>query len=68
VRDGAAAITFGSETSGGFRNIEVYNIHAFGHVPLGVLFKSTHTRGGWADNIRSTTCSWKTCRFRFKSP
>lgn len=52
VRDGAAAITIGSETSGGFRNIEVYNIHAFGHVPSGVLFKSAHTRGGWADNIR----------------
>ena len=52
VREGAAAITFGSETSGGFRNIEVYNIHALGHVPLGVLFKSTHTRGGWSDNIR----------------
>ncbi len=51
VSDGAAAITFGSETSGGFRNIEVYNLHAFGHVPLGVLFKSTHTRGGWGDNI-----------------
>jgi polygalacturonase len=52
VRDGAAAITIGSETSGGFRNIEVYRIHAFGHVPSGVLFKSAHTRGGWADNIR----------------
>lgn len=52
VRDGAAAITIGSETSGGFRNIDVYNIHAFGHVPSGVLFKSAHTRGGWADNIR----------------
>jgi polygalacturonase len=52
VRDGAAAITIGSETSGGFRNIDVYNIHAFGHVPAGVLFKSAHTRGGWADNIR----------------
>ncbi len=52
VRDGAAAITIGSETSGGFRNIEVYNIHAFGHVPSGVLFKSAHTRGGWAQNVR----------------
>ncbi len=52
VRDGAAAITIGSETSGGFRNVEVYNIHAFGHVPSGVLIKSAHTRGGWADNIR----------------
>ena len=52
VRDGAAAITIGSETSGGFRNIEVDHIHAFGHVASGVLVKSAHTRGGWADNIR----------------
>lgn len=52
VRDGAAAITIGSETSGGFRNIEAYNIHALAKVPSGVLFKSAHTRGGWADNIR----------------
>jgi polygalacturonase len=52
VRDGAAAITIGSETSGGFRNVEVYGIHAFGHVSSGVLIKSAHTRGGWADHIR----------------
>jgi len=52
VRDGAAAFTIGSETSGGFRNVEVYNIHAFGHVPSGILIKSAHTRGGWAENIR----------------
>jgi polygalacturonase len=52
VRDAAAAITVGSETSGGFRNIEVYNLRAFGHVPAGILFKSAHTRGGWSDNIR----------------
>jgi len=52
VRYGAAAFTIGSETSGGFRNVDVYNIHALEHVPSGVLFKSAHTRGGWADNIR----------------
>ncbi len=52
VRDGAAAITIGSETSGGFRNIEVYNITALNHVPSGVLFKSAHTRGGSARDIR----------------
>ena len=52
VRRGAAAITIGSETSGGFRNIEVYNITALGGVPSGVLFKSAHTRGGSAQNIR----------------
>ena len=51
VRDGAAAFTIGSETSGGFRNVEAYNIHAFAGVPSGVLIKSAHTRGGWADNI-----------------
>ncbi len=52
IRDGAAAVTFGSETSGGFRNIEAYNLTAVGHVPVGILFKSAHTRGGTAQNIR----------------
>jgi len=52
IRDGAAALTFGSETSGGFHNIEAYNITALSHVPSGVLFKSAHTRGGNASDIR----------------
>jgi len=52
VRHGAAAITIGSETSGGFRNIEAYNITALSGVPSGVLFKSAHTRGGYARDIR----------------
>ncbi len=52
VRDGAAGVTFGSETSGGFRNIEVYNIKVIEHVPVGILFKSAHTRGGFAEDIR----------------
>jgi polygalacturonase len=52
VRRGAAAITFGSETSGGFRNIEVYDITALGGVPSGVLIKSAHTRGGFGKDIR----------------
>jgi polygalacturonase len=52
VRRGAAAITIGSETSGGFRNIEAYNITALGGVPSGVLFKSARTRGGFARDIR----------------
>ena len=52
IRHGAAAITIGSETSGGFRNIEAYNITAFSGVPNGVLFKSAHTRGGYARDIR----------------
>jgi polygalacturonase len=52
IRHGAAAITIGSETSGGFRNIEAYNITALSGVPSGVLFKSAHTRGGFAQDIR----------------
>ncbi len=52
VRVGAAGVTFGSETSGGFRNIEVYGIKTLAGVPSGILFKSAHTRGGWGENIR----------------
>lgn len=52
VRRGAAAITIGSETSGGFRNIEAYRIKALSGVPSGVLFKSARTRGGFARDIR----------------
>jgi polygalacturonase len=52
VRDGAAVVTIGSETSGGFRNIEAYNLTGLAHVGVGILFKSAHTRGGWAENIR----------------
>jgi polygalacturonase len=52
IRHGAAAVTIGSETSGGFRNIEAYNLTALAGVPSGVLFKSAHTRGGYAKDIR----------------
>ena len=52
IRHGAAAVTIGSETSGGFRNIEAYNLTALAGVGSGILIKSAHTRGGWADDIR----------------
>jgi polygalacturonase len=52
IHHGAAAITIGSETSGGFHNIEAWNITAEAAVPNGVLFKSAHTRGGTAKDIR----------------
>jgi polygalacturonase len=52
IRHGAAAVTIGSETSGGFRNIEAYRLTALAGVPSGVLFKSAHTRGGTASDIR----------------
>ncbi len=52
IHRGAATVTIGSETSGGFHNIEVWNITAESGVPNGVLFKSAHTRGGTATDIR----------------
>ncbi|HEY4050591.1 MAG TPA: glycosyl hydrolase family 28 protein [Acidobacteriaceae bacterium] len=52
VRAGAAGVTIGSETSGGFRNIEAYRIKVLAPVPNGILFKSARTRGGWTDGIR----------------
>jgi polygalacturonase len=51
VRDGAAVLTIGSETSGGFRKIKAYNLTGLSHVGVGILFKSAHTRGGWAKDI-----------------
>ena len=52
VRGGAAGITFGSETSGGIHNVEVYRLHVLAGVPIGILFKSASTRGGTVSNIR----------------
>ncbi len=52
VRGGAAGITFGSETSGGIHDVEVYRIHVLAGVPIGILFKSASTRGGTVRDIR----------------
>jgi polygalacturonase len=52
IREGAAGVTFGSETSGGFRNIEAYGLTVLGPVPVGILFKSARTRGGLAQDLR----------------
>lgn len=43
-------ITLGSETSGGMRNIEIYNIKLQG-TRSGLRFKSAKTRGGLMENI-----------------
>ncbi len=51
VRGGAAGVTFGSETSGGIRDVEVYRIHVLGNVSNGILFKSASTRGGTVEKI-----------------
>jgi len=52
VRFSKGGIVFGSETSGGFRNIEAYNLTFDRNTPVGILFKSAHTRGGWGEDIR----------------
>ena len=52
VRDALAGMTFGSETSGGFHDIEVSGLRIEYPVPLGIFFKSGHTRGGSISNIR----------------
>jgi polygalacturonase len=52
VRDALAGMTFGSETSGGFEDIEVSGLRVEYPVPLGIFFKSGHTRGGVISNIR----------------
>jgi polygalacturonase len=51
VRDAAAGVTFGSETSGGIRDVEVYRLKVLRPTPAGILFKSARTRGGTVQNI-----------------
>jgi len=51
IREGAAGITIGSETSGGIRNIKVSGLHVLGNVPKGICFKSAKVRGGMVQNI-----------------
>ncbi|PTX92582.1 glycoside hydrolase family 28 protein [Opitutus sp. ER46] len=50
VRTGHGLFTIGSETSGGMRDVEVYNLKAFG-TWLGFSFKSARTRGGLVERI-----------------
>jgi len=52
VRDAHAGITFGSETSGGFEDIDVSGLEFHAAVPQGIFFKSSHTRGGTIRRIR----------------
>lgn len=50
VRTGHGLFTIGSETSGGIRDIEVYNLKAIG-TWIGFSFKSARTRGGVIERI-----------------
>ncbi|MBV9083647.1 MAG: right-handed parallel beta-helix repeat-containing protein [Acidobacteriaceae bacterium] len=51
VRDAAAGVTVGSETSGGIHDVKVSGIHVLGAVPKGICFKSAKTRGGTVERI-----------------
>jgi len=51
IRDASAGITFGSETSGGFHDIKVSGLTVHNPTPVGILFKSAHTRGGTVKDI-----------------
>jgi polygalacturonase len=52
VRVGAAGFTVGSETSGSIRHIDVSGLRVYSGVPIGLFFKSAHTRGGTVEDIR----------------
>ena len=49
-RAGHGLLTFGSETSGGIRNLEAYNLKAQGTL-YGIRLKSAKTRGGVIENV-----------------
>jgi polygalacturonase len=51
VREGAAGLTFGSETSGGLRRITAQRITVHAPVPVGLLFKSAPSRGGFVEDV-----------------
>lgn len=52
IRHAEAGVTFGSETSGSIRHIDVYNLEVIGPVYSGIFFKSASIRGGIISNIR----------------
>jgi len=51
IREGAAGITIGSETSGGIRNVKASHLRVMPKVPRGICFKSAKVRGGTVQNI-----------------
>ncbi|WP_276255845.1 glycoside hydrolase family 28 protein [Halomontanus rarus] len=51
TREGGGLVTIGSETSGGVRNLEVYDIRGEG-TDTGIRFKSAKVRGGLIEDVR----------------
>jgi polygalacturonase len=54
IREGISGIAIGSDTAGGFRNIRISGITMLAGVRYGIYLKSTHTRGGWTDDVQMT--------------
>jgi polygalacturonase len=52
IRAGISGIAIGSDTAGGFRKIRISNITVLGGVRYGIYIKSTHTRGGWTEDVK----------------
>jgi len=48
--EGGGLVTIGSETAGGIRNVEAYDIHGEG-TSTGIRFKSAKVRGGVIENL-----------------
>lgn len=59
VREGISGIAIGSDTAGGFRHIRIRGISILGGVRYGIYLKSTHTRGGWTQDIRMSNIVMK---------
>lgn len=51
IRQAISGIAFGSDTAGGFRNIQISGITILGGVRYGIYMKATHTRGGWTRGV-----------------
>jgi polygalacturonase len=51
IKGGVAGVAFGSETSGGIHDVEVYGLTVLAPTVNGILMKSAHTRGGEIYNI-----------------
>jgi polygalacturonase len=52
VREGISGIAIGSDTAGGFRHIRIRGITILAGVRYGIYLKSTHTRGGWTEDVQ----------------
>jgi polygalacturonase len=59
IRQAISGIAIGSDTAGGFRNIRISGITILGGVRYGIYLKSTHTRGGWTDDVTMSHISMR---------